>query len=56
VQVRNALFAELVALIASGQLKARVQATYGIDRVKDAVAAAAAGERSGKILLVPNAE
>jgi NADPH:quinone reductase-like Zn-dependent oxidoreductase len=55
-QVRNALFAELVALIASGQLKARVQATYGIDRVKDAVAAAAAGERSGKILLVPNAE
>ncbi|MBB1059756.1 zinc-dependent alcohol dehydrogenase family protein [Marilutibacter spongiae] len=51
---RNALFAELVGLIASGQLKARVQETYGIDQVKDAVAAAAAGERSGKVMILPN--
>ncbi len=51
---RNALFAELVGLIASGQLRARVQETYGIDQVKDAVAAAAAGERSGKVMILPN--
>jgi NADPH:quinone reductase-like Zn-dependent oxidoreductase len=41
-------------LIASGRLKSRIQATYPIDQIKDAVAAAAAGERKGKILLVPN--
>lgn len=52
-QARAALFGELAALIASGRLHAQVQATYGIDAVKQAVAAAAAGERSGKILLVP---
>lgn len=52
---RAALFGELAALIASGQLHARVQATFGIDAIQEAVAAAAAGERSGKILLLPNA-
>ena len=53
-KLRAVLFGELVALIASGQLHAQVQATYGIDAIKAAVAAAAAGERSGKILLLPN--
>jgi NADPH:quinone reductase-like Zn-dependent oxidoreductase len=53
--VRAALFGELVALIASGHLHAQVQATYGIDAIKDAVAAAASGERSGKIMVLPNA-
>lgn len=52
---RAALFAELAGLIAQGRLHARVQATYGIDQVKQAVAAAAAGERAGKIVLIPNA-
>ena len=51
---RAALFGELVALIAAGRLSAQVQATYGIDRIKEAVAAAAAGERDGKILVLPN--
>jgi NADPH:quinone reductase-like Zn-dependent oxidoreductase len=54
-KVRAALFGELVALIASGHLHAQVQATYGIDAIKDAVAAAASGERSGKIMVLPNA-
>ena len=53
-QTRAALFGELVALIAAGQLSAQVQATYGIDRIKEAVTAAAAGERDGKILVLPN--
>ena len=51
---RAALFGELAAQIASGRLHAQVQATYGIDAIKEAVAAASAGERSGKILLLPN--
>lgn len=53
-RVRAALFDELVALVADGHLRAQVQATYGIDRIREAIAAAAAGERDGKILLLPN--
>ncbi len=48
------VFGELTALIASGKLKARIHATYGIDEIQEAVAAAAQGERDGKILVVPN--
>lgn len=48
-----AVFGELGKLIATGKLKARVQATYDISQIKEAVAAAAAGERDGKILIVP---
>lgn len=54
-ETRAALFGELVRLVAAGKLSANVQATYGIDRIKDAVAAAAAGGRDGKILVTPNA-
>lgn len=53
-EARKALFAEVGGLIATGQLKARVQATYGLDRIREAVAAAASGERDGKIVLQPN--
>ncbi len=48
-----AVFGELGKLIATGKLKARVQASYDISQIKEAVAAAAAGERDGKILIVP---
>jgi len=48
-----AVFGEVAKLIATGQLKARVQATYDVSQIKEAVAAAAAGERDGKILIVP---
>ena len=48
-----AVFGELAKLIATGKLTARVQATYDISQIKDAVAVAAAGERDGKILIVP---
>ena len=48
-----AVFGELAKLIASGKLKARVQATYDISQIKEAVAAAAEGKRDGKILMVP---
>lgn len=48
-----ALFSDLTRLMAAGALYAPVQATYGIEQIQEAVAAAAAGERDGKILLVP---
>ncbi|WP_068825651.1 zinc-dependent alcohol dehydrogenase family protein [Pseudomonas sp. BMS12] len=47
------VFGELTQLIASGKLKARIAATYNISQIKEAVAAAASGERDGKILIVP---
>ncbi|MBL8300095.1 MAG: zinc-dependent alcohol dehydrogenase family protein [Rhodanobacteraceae bacterium] len=54
-QRRSEVFAEIGGLIASGTLRAPVQATYPLARIKEAVAAAAAGEREGKILLLPQA-
>ncbi|MFJ4348574.1 zinc-dependent alcohol dehydrogenase family protein [Pseudomonas sp. NPDC089401] len=50
------LFAELAGLVAQGKLSAPVEASYGLSRIKEAVAAAAKGERGGKILLTPNIE
>lgn len=47
------LFTELASLIADGTLHAPVLATYPLARIKDAVAAAAAGRRDGKIIVVP---
>lgn len=47
------VFGELTQLIASGKLKARIVATYSVAQIKEAVAAAASGERDGKILIVP---
>ena len=48
-----AVFGELIQLIASGQLHTKVAATYDVSQIKQAVAAAAGGERGGKILIVP---
>lgn len=53
---RAEVFGEIGKLIATGKLRASVQATYPLSRIKDAVAAAAAGERDGKILLLPQSE
>ncbi len=51
---RGKLFTEIAGAIASGKLSATIQATYRLDQIKEAVAAAAAGERDGKIVLLPN--
>ena len=51
-EAQGALYAELTGLIASGKLHARIQGTYPVERIKEAVAAAA-GDRDGKILIVP---
>lgn len=50
-----AVFGELARLVATGKLKTRIHATFDISDIKQAVAAAAAGERDGKILIVPKA-
>lgn len=55
-EARDGLFGELVRLIATGALHARIQASYGIDEIKAAIAAAASGERDGKIVLLPNGD
>jgi mitochondrial enoyl-[acyl-carrier protein] reductase / trans-2-enoyl-CoA reductase len=52
-QQQMAMFGEIGKLIATGQLKARIQTTFDLPQIKEAVAAAAAGERDGKILIVP---
>lgn len=51
---RAALFGDLATAIASGALHARVQATYALDDIQDAVAAAASSGRDGKIVVLPN--
>ncbi len=52
-EAQRALYAGLTRALASGELSARVHATYPVERIREAVAAAAAGERDGKILVVP---
>ncbi|MEZ4361021.1 MAG: zinc-dependent alcohol dehydrogenase family protein [Kofleriaceae bacterium] len=47
------LYGELTRSIATGALKAPIHQTYAVKDIKEAVAAAAAGERDGKILVVP---
>jgi mitochondrial enoyl-[acyl-carrier protein] reductase / trans-2-enoyl-CoA reductase len=50
---RRAVIREIASLIATGKLRAPIEATYDVSEIKDAVAAAASGGRSGKILIVP---
>jgi NADPH:quinone reductase-like Zn-dependent oxidoreductase len=52
-QERRALYAEVGALVATGTLHAPIHATYDVSEIEDAIAAAASGGRSGKILIVP---
>ncbi|MDX1587865.1 MAG: zinc-dependent alcohol dehydrogenase family protein [Oleiphilaceae bacterium] len=47
------LFGEITQQIASGQIKANIAAEYDVSQIREAVAAAASGERDGKILIVP---
>ncbi|MEZ5910435.1 MAG: zinc-dependent alcohol dehydrogenase family protein [Hyphomicrobiaceae bacterium] len=49
-----ALYADLAGRIASGALRAPVEATYPIERIREAVAHAHRGGRAGKILVTPN--
>ncbi len=46
------LYGSLIGLIAAGKLSAPVHATYPVKDIKQAVAAAASGQRNGKIVVV----
>lgn len=48
-----ALLTELAGLVAAGKLGTPIQATYEVAQIKEAIAAAAAGERQGKMLIAP---
>lgn len=50
---RAQLYGDLTRRIAQGELKAPVAASFDIREVKQAVAAAARGERLGKVLITP---
>jgi mitochondrial enoyl-[acyl-carrier protein] reductase / trans-2-enoyl-CoA reductase len=52
-EAQGMLYGELTRLIATGKLHARIAATYPVEQIKDAIIAAAAGERDGKVLIVP---
>lgn len=49
-----ALYGELAQHITSGKLNAPIHATYPVSRIKEAVAAAHAGGRDGKVLVAPD--
>jgi trans-2-enoyl-CoA reductase len=50
---RVALLGEVAGLIATGKLHAPIQATFDVSEIKEAVALAASGGRSGKVVIVP---
>ena len=52
-ETQRALYGELTQQVATGQLSAPIHATYSVQRIREAVAAANTGERDGKILIVP---
>ena len=51
---RQALFGQLVPLVASGQLRTAVDSTWSLDEVTEAVRRSMGGRRNGKVLLHPN--
>jgi mitochondrial enoyl-[acyl-carrier protein] reductase / trans-2-enoyl-CoA reductase len=50
---RTELFSRIGELIATGELHAPIHATYDVSEIREAVATAARGGRSGKVLIVP---
>lgn len=50
---RRGLLEAIAALVAAGALSAPIHATYDVSEIEEAVAAAASGGRSGKVLIVP---
>lgn len=52
---RAEIYGELAGYIAVGKLRSRIQAVYPLAQIREAINAAAAGERDGKIMVVPKA-
>jgi trans-2-enoyl-CoA reductase len=53
-QDKQDLFAHLISLVTTGQLKLAVDSSYSLNQITDAVARATAGRRNGKVMLHPN--
>lgn len=51
-ETQKEVFKAIIGLIATGKLSAPVHATYPVKDIKQAVTAAASGERNGKVVLV----
>lgn len=51
---KTALYAEMAMAFETGRIVSPVEATYGLDRLSEALAHAWSGGRKGKILLTPN--
>lgn len=49
-------FGAIIPLIVSGAIKAKIDARFSLDEIKQAVTRAAEGGRNGKVLLIPNAD
>lgn len=53
---KQAAFGQVIQLVASGALKAKIDSRFSLDDIAAAVTRAAQDGRSGKVLLIPNAE
>jgi len=52
----QAAFKIIIPLISKGDLKANIDSRFNLDEIKEAVTRAGQGGRSGKVLIVPNAQ
>ena len=52
---RNAAFGSLIELIASGQVKTRIDSRFPLEEIREAVTRASEGGRDGKVILTPQA-
>lgn len=53
---RRAVYGELAGYIAAGRMHARVDATYPLSQIREAVSHAMRDSRDGKIVILPNAD
>jgi NADPH:quinone reductase-like Zn-dependent oxidoreductase len=53
-EAQASMFWEITRLIATGQLTARVDATFAVSQIRAAVEYAASGGRNGKVVVVPD--
>jgi len=53
---KQAAFGEIIQLVASGAIRANIDATFTLDQITEAVSYAAKEGRNGKVLLTPNAD
>ena len=52
-ETKQAAFAELIPLVASGQIKTKIDSRYPLSEIKEAVTRASEDGRDGKVLLTP---